>query len=91
MRTLEDNESMYESIYESEESESDDSYLYDSDYYNNRARIKRKMYQFKLTKDEKKEITNFKPYRYMKGNNLPFWQLIFDYLGLEDIEKVMLC
>lgn len=26
-----------------------------------------------------------------KFNNFPFWQLILNYLGLEDIEKVMTC
>jgi len=65
---------------EEEESETDDSYLYDSDYYNKKARLKRKTLPFYLHPEEKKQIISFKYHRKMKGNNLPFWQLIFDYL-----------
>lgn len=55
---LEDSEYEYE--YEESEDESDNSYLYDSDYYNKKARLKSKFQPFILTKDERQKMLEYK-------------------------------
>ena len=48
------------------------------------------MLPFFLNKEEKDSMKRYKYRKGIKQNNFPFWVLIFDYLGLEDIEKVWL-
>lgn len=84
------NGSEYYYSYEEEEDEddTDSAYLYDEDYYNNKARLKRKMLPFIIKKEEKDLMKTYRNRKGIKRNNFPFWIIIFDYLGLEDIEVV---
>ena len=81
-----------DSSLESEESESDsdDSYINDPDYYNTKARLKSKFMPFILSDNEKERMLAWKYEKNKPANNFPFWPQVFQFLCLEDIEVVIL-
>jgi len=78
----------YEYECEESEDETDNSFLMDPEYFNNKARMKSKFLPLFLSGEELLMMKTCMHRKGHKTNNFPFWILIFDYLSLEDIGKV---